>query len=325
MRNAVLRDLNELANVQIITTHDYRLEHAEHEHHSIHAVHGDHLNTAVITSTVILPSDNVMGIWDALLKQCDAAFIIAPETNGQLADLVALVMANKVVHLGCELSAITIASSKFKTYHTLLKAGIRVVPTFQVVALMAQLLANKSVQNKALQWVLKPDDGAGCEGTFYFANTAQLQQHLSLNKSVTHVIQPYITGISASISMLCKNGNAYLLACNEQKISLQNGRFIYSGSVVNGLSAYHQRFAELAKKIAQAMPNLAGYVGIDVMVHGDNITVLEINPRLTTSFAGLRESLALNPSKILVELFFNASFTMPQLNMLNTKRVEITL
>ena len=43
----------------------------------------------------------------------------------------------------------------------------------------------------------------------------------------------------------------------------------------------------LARRAVEALAGLRGYVGVDVVL-GDNDQVIEINPRLTTSYVGLR-------------------------------------
>ena len=46
----------------------------------------------------------------------------------------------------------------------------------------------------------------------------------------------------------------------------------------------------------RSFPGIVGHVGIDLIVDGDNtLHLLEINPRVTTSFAGLAASTGLNP------------------------------
>ncbi len=53
----------------------------------------------------------------------------------------------------------------------------------------------------------------------------------------------------------------------------------YTGSVSNGMAEYWEDFEVIARKIAAAIPGLAGYVGVDLIVEGEQIYVLEINPR----------------------------------------------
>jgi hypothetical protein len=46
---------------------------------------------------------------------------------------------------------------------------------------------------------------------------------------------------------------------------------------------------ELACSAAKLIPGLRGYVGVDLVLTGESAQVLEINPRLTTSYVGLRQ------------------------------------
>ena len=302
MRDALLHDLSMLPNIQVIMTHDARL------------------SSPLLGSVLISYDNDVIAIWQNLLKDCDAAFIIAPETDGKLASLVALVNNAHVLHLGCGLTAIEIASSKYQTYKHFKKAKINVIPTYRFDAL--------SIENNQ-QWVVKPDDGAGCDDTICVDNYTELQKYLANKAQIqpiaNHVIQPFMQGTPASISMLCKAGQAWVLGCNLQKIALVDGKFVYAGSAVNGLNTHYAHFEIIAQKIAQAMPDLAGYVGVDVIVNSNEITVLEINPRLTTSFAGLHESTGLNVSELILALFLAPQFAMPKFNHVNNKPVEITL
>jgi predicted ATP-grasp superfamily ATP-dependent carboligase len=52
------------------------------------------------------------------------------------------------------------------------------------------------------------------------------------------------------------------------------------------------RAAALARRAITALPATVGYVGIDIVLgrdpHGSEDTVIEVNPRLTTSYVGLR-------------------------------------
>ncbi|TFF87311.1 MAG: ATP-grasp domain-containing protein, partial [Promethearchaeota archaeon] len=45
--------------------------------------------------------------------------------------------------------------------------------------------------------------------------------------------------------------------------------------------------------------DILGYFGIDFIIKGKNILFIEINPRLTTSYLGLRNVLDQNPAKLI--------------------------
>src|SRR5690606_23926266 len=115
-----------------------------------------------------------------------------------------------------------------------------------------------------------------------------------------------------------------------QYIVLENGRFAYRGGVVNGLHEHWKSFDMLAGQIAQALPDLAGYIGVDVIFDVDNpqqFEVLEINPRLTTSYTGLKKAIGVNPAALILDLFNldtqkMTPFSLPRI----TKNIiEITL
>jgi tyramine---L-glutamate ligase len=50
------------------------------------------------------------------------------------------------------------------------------------------------------------------------------------------------------------------------------------------------------------------------------LCAIEINPRLTTSYVGLSQSIGQNPAKLLLDCWQNADFSLP---MLTQKKVEI--
>ena len=74
-----------------------------------------------------------------------------------------------------------------------------------------------------------------------------------------------------------------------------------SGIIVNcvpDLSVYEG----LVVSVAQAFPELWGYVGIDLIETPEKVFVLEINPRLTTSFAGIFDALGINVAENVLQL-----------------------
>lgn len=290
MRDALLADLLALADLQIVLTCDTRVPsaHAEVE--------------------VLWVNDDPWNIWETAMQGVDAVWVIAPETDGILLRLT--LMAEKLGKrlLGNPSSAIQIASSKSATLRLLKDAGLTVVPTLSQAVLTAE---------NFVPLVTKPDDGAGADATYYFESWPSYADWIKDHPS--HTVQAYVEGKAASLSMLCLHGRAWLLSCNRQQISLkqQGGHvgFAYAGSVLNGMAAHWHVFAELAQQIAQAMPDLAGYVGVDMMVTPTGaLHILEVNPRLTTSYVGLQAATGLNPARLIMDLFYNPDFSLPPIN-----------
>lgn len=76
----------------------------------------------------------------------------------------------------------------------------------------------------------------------------------------------------------------------------KGGRFRLRACHVNALAREALDFEALADGVQRSFPGIVGHVGIDLIVDGDNtLHLLEINPRVTTSFAGLAASTGLNP------------------------------
>jgi predicted ATP-grasp superfamily ATP-dependent carboligase len=136
--------------------------------------------------------------------------------------------------------------------------------------------------------------------------------------------QAYQAGIAASFCMLCRDGQSWLLSVNQQHVSMQDDGFVLHGISVNGMSQYWSRFETLARKMAKMLPDALAYVGVDVIIdtQNDSLYVIDINPRLTSSYVGLREAMACNPAKLILSCVLSARFKLP---LIEKNRVDISL
>ena len=287
MRDALLRDLSQMP-YEIITTVDARLA----------------LPMLVHSAIVINENDDVWRVWEQQIRAADSVWLIAPETDDLLKKLTELAVKHKKTIFGCGLKSIEIASSKRATYQVLQQAGITTIPTFTL----------ENWPKGAGAWLVKPGDGAGCDETFYFKNADDLVAWIGLwNKAGSHVIQPFQTGVSASISCVMRRGKAQILSCNSQMITIKNNQLKFNGCIVNGMREHWAAFEIVANKTAQAMPDLAGYVGIDVIVSEGKTIVVEINPRLTTSYCVLAEATHANPAELIMNTLTQKNYNWPKL------------
>jgi tyramine---L-glutamate ligase len=103
------------------------------------------------------------------------------------------------------------------------------------------------------------------------------------------LLQPFVAGTPASAAFLVGPGQVLALPPTRQRVS-EDGRFRYEGGSLPLPPAEAGRAANLARRAVEAVPGLFGYVGVDLVLAGvaDGDRVLEINPRLTTSYVGLR-------------------------------------
>lgn len=300
MRDALLRDFGTLSDVEVFTTYDVRLS-----------------KPNIGQALSITSNEDAFSVWRSLLADCDLALVVAPETDYILTELTQMLIDNSIPNLGCKLPAVVIASNKFDTYNMLKDAGILTIETF-----MANVIDTSFFKHTQDGFIAKPAVGAGCEKTFYFQNLLELKDWLAdsieqPNKIKNMVVQRYIMGQPASISALFKDGKAWLLSNNTQKVSMQVSKtkevnLKYSGSVVNVLPEFTEQFTVLANKIANALPDLNGFAGIDVIISNKEIYVVEINPRITTSYIVLGKSLSINPAALILKLATNENFKLPE-------------
>jgi tyramine---L-glutamate ligase len=213
-------------------------------------------------------SEKRVGVFQELflvLPKCDAVLLIAPETDGILLELAEMVTAAGVRLLGPTPEAIRLCSDKFALAQHWHKYG---VPT--PVTTLAD------VEPTRYPVVVKPRDGAGACDTVLCRSAGEF--HPMPNA----IVQPYHEGIAASVAFI--NG-VPLPPCLQ--LQSDDGRFQYLGGECPMEPALAERAVRIATQAVACVPGLVGYCGVDVVL-GEQDLAIEINPRLTTSYVGLR-------------------------------------
>jgi predicted ATP-grasp superfamily ATP-dependent carboligase len=110
-------------------------------------------------------------------------------------------------------------------------------------------------------------------------------------------LERYCPGLAASVAVLCgPAGNLPLPACR-QRIS-NEGRFRYLGGEAPLDPVRFRRAQSLALAAIGCLPPTIGYIGVDLVLgesaDGSDDVVIEVNPRLTTSYIGLRRLVQTN-------------------------------
>jgi tyramine---L-glutamate ligase len=227
------------------------------------------------------------------VRDADAVWPIVPEQDGMLSRITDEIVRAGRTLLGCRPDAVKTATSKLATADVLALAGVATVPCYA---------DERSIPSEIGEIVVKPDDGAGCQDTLLFHSRSQLQAWLRNNAGAGLVYQPYIYGDARSLSLLCCDGRSRLLACNRQNIRIADGVFEFSGVSVGSVTDPDQRYAALACAVARALPGLWGCCGVDFIETESGPMVIEVNPRLTTSYAGLHRATGINPAQLVLGL-----------------------
>jgi predicted ATP-grasp superfamily ATP-dependent carboligase len=233
----------------------------------------------------------------ACVQAADAVWPLAPESDGLLENLSRDILRGKRILLGSAPGAVRVAGSKLKVARALAEGGVPAVPTYRPHACLPEGEG---------AWVVKPDDGAGCLDTRLFSNRAAALAWIRTSAVQGYILQPYVAGQLGSLSLLCCDGAARLLARNLERVAVYDNRFHFLGSTVNGLMDDDGALDRLAQRVAAALPTLWGYVGVDIILTERGAVVLDVNPRLTTAYAGLHASIGCNPAGLVIDLLKGA-------------------
>lgn len=275
MVRALLQDLGDIPGVRLLASRDPRLP----------PLAGVELLTPD-------PGEAFPALYARGLAGADAGWPTAPETGAVLERLSALTLELGRALIGCAPDAVRLTGSKSATTTRLQECGIPAARSFTRA---------ETVTARAGPWVLKPDDGAGCEDTVRVPDWRAARERLAGTPG-RYVAEPWVEGDPMSLSMLAHRGQAVLLACNRQLVRIEAGCLTLTGLQVNAVPDPAGAYAELAGRIAQCVPSLWGHVGVDLVAGPEGPVVVEINPRLTTSYCGLRQALGINVAAMVLSL-----------------------
>ena len=246
----------------------------------------------------VVRSRPVMQCFSDHVMAADAVWLVAPARAHVMEHLSREVLRCRRILLGSSPDAVRIAASKRLAANALVSAGIPVIQTY---------LPQDQLPGNVEAWVVKPDDGTACFDIRIFHGLHAALDWIGCHNDRNYVLQPFISGKSYSLSLLCCDGGARILSCDEQRVAVRNNQFHYLGSTMHGMAPRIEGCQVLAQRIAQSIPGLWGYVSVDFIMTQCGAVVLEINPYLTSSYGGLHASLNRNPAAMVLQLLQKAS------------------
>ncbi|MEW7851481.1 ATP-grasp domain-containing protein [Massilia aurea] len=238
----------------------------------------------------------------------DAVWPLVLESGGSLECLSRDILRGRRILLGSAPATVGVTASKLALTRALAAGGVATVATCSPHApvtrahVTSTTVTNGVLPNDCGPWVVKPDDGAGCLQTRLFRDRAAALAWIRASAAPGYVLQPFVAGKPGSLSLLCCDGVAQVLACNHERVAMRDNRFHVLGCIVNGLVDDDGALAHLAQQVTAALPGLWGYVGVSFILTARGAVVLDVNPRLTAAYAGLHASIGRNPAALVLDL-----------------------
>jgi predicted ATP-grasp superfamily ATP-dependent carboligase len=237
----------------------------------------------------------------------DAAYVIAPETEGILQLLVESVEQTGAASLNCPASAIGKVVDKAFLHASLEKLRVPTPETiiFSVADDVAEI--KRAIHGRLrFPLIFKPSNDVSCCGLSVVRNENQVAGAVGKIKressSKRFVAQGFIKGAAASVSLVSTGGDALPISLNRQDVTIGAPDAIsrYSGGLAPFDHPLRHRAFAVAEKIVKSFRNLKGYIGVDLVLTAEEAVAIEVNPRLTTSYIGLSRVVNFNPAEAIV-------------------------
>lgn len=216
--------------------------------------------------------------------RAEMTIVVAPETDGLLASRVAAVRQAGGAVLASDATFLAVAADKQATIQALAAAGVP-VPAGRLLAAGAEWPAGFWTPA-----VRKPRDGVGGEDLVVVPPGARTPASVARDMR----LEARAEGLSVGVACLCGPGPPVPLAPLRQRFAAGPGSVYVGGEPLADRDA-QQRATALAVRAVMAVTRAAGgpargWVGVDMILgprtDGRGDRVLEVNPRLTTSFVG---------------------------------------
>ena len=246
--------------------------------------------------------EQVLQVWKSLAEAADWIIVIAPESNGILENAIAC-LADRFVHklVNCRGKGLNLCCDKLKFAEFCEQAGIAHPPTRLVSHVDNAWLERTARQFGNREWAIKPIDGAGCESLLRLSSPQLSARMSDLNAEPpnTLLVQPWMAGQALSCACIVdRDSHWHWLPLQEQLLTEGAQPKYLGGRFACMAESDHpaQLLNHLATQLEQQFPgDFRGWLGVDLVfdanaVPGQRWTVIEINPRCTTSLVGLAEA-----------------------------------
>lgn len=245
-----------------------------------------------VQQRIVRDREELNATFDEQAAKSEGTILIAPEFEGILLSLSTRVVEHGGTLFSPSSEFVALASDKQSTAERLHAAGVN-VPRGTV--LMPAERCPSGFRHPA---VLKPIDGCGSLGVRKFN-----QGDTVPNDSLAYRLEEFAEGKPVSVLCVCGPEQVLPLEPCSQRLA-GSGSFEYLGGSLPLAEGLQARATKLAMSALEAMPPALGLVGIDMVLgeaeDGSQDVVIEINPRCTTSYVGLRKAYDVNLAQLLL-------------------------
>ncbi len=251
-------------------------------------------------------------------ESCDASYIMAPSNGHKLQYLVERMQANHAISLNSKTTSIACASDKSSLLRQADKLGFATPKSKAFINRNNEgEIAEVISEEIGFPAVLKLPESDGCEGLNIVRNKEQTKDaavKFANNKIQAFIAQELVQGVAASVSLISNGTEAQPITLNKQDISLKTPGQLssYNGGATPFRHKQIQAAFAAAKNLVESIQGLRGYIGVDFVLTESEPVIMEINPRLTTSYVGMNEILPTNIMQMIVNSIFNRKVPEPQ-------------
>lgn len=230
----------------------------------------------------VCSEDEFLNKIDVVSKTCDLAYLIAPPN--ELSQIVSLTSCS--VCSFKDKNYVIDFSNKLKTIENLY--------TIDDVKIPKTLVVRKNVEFHELlklkpPLIVKPVDNTGGIGQKIITKLDEISLAIDYAFRNTSrniiLIQEFINGIHASISVIGYDDRIICIVPNIQLLTFQDNYVKYFGGITP-LTKYYDTMLNIVQKIVKRF-KIQGYIGIDIVVKDNDVYIIEVNPRITTSIIGI--------------------------------------
>jgi len=237
----------------------------------------------------------------------DAVYVIAPESGQVLEKLLEIIEASGGTSLNCEIGAIKLVSNKITAHRRLEQSGLKVPETVLLDIHTKTEKIRHLIKELGYPLVFKPLDGSSCGGLSLVKDENKIvgavKKISQESMSSQFIAQKLIKGKAASACVISTGNKTVAVTLNSQRVTLAppDKESTYDGGEVPFNHHLEKEAMKVAEMAVEAVSGLKGYVGVDMILTEEKPVVIEVNPRLTTSYIGLKRIANFNTAEAIAD------------------------